>query len=134
MGSAVKPKEYWSFPKRLKASGRGREDLNLATRWVEEFRGLWDHGVPNFCIGVSAYLYACHWLHPKEVILVGFDNFFDPSLEYVKANVGKWRTGHDWKAERMIADRISEHYGIPYLNAQDAWSKNTESPSGGQTR
>lgn len=126
--------ELWAFPKRLVAPRMGRCDMKLAEKWILRFREMWDHGTPNFCIGVSAYLYACEWVKPDRVILVGFDNFFNPSLEYHKAQIGKWRSGHNWRAERQIADWMAREYGIPYVNAEDEWSDATASLKGGQKR
>jgi hypothetical protein len=121
-----KPKEYWAQPKRgkwaasVEASFRTRTDiplkipLDIHNRWNGVFLNLREkEDCPNHSVGMAAITYACEFLKPDEIQLVGFDNLLNPDLpEYHKSDRGKWVTRHDWKAENSMLPMIEKEYGV----------------------
>lgn len=119
------PKEYWGQPKRgswassVEQSFRSKAkapltiQIDLHNKWNGIFKNLTKEDVPNHSLGMAAITYAAELLSPEIIYLVGFDNLLDPDLmEYHKANVGKWTTRHDWKAENLMLPIISEKTGV----------------------
>ena len=65
--------------------------------------------IRNHSIGMFAITVAADILEAKEILLVGFDNLLNPVRgDYFKANKGKWRTDHDWFAERAMLPAIEK--------------------------
>ena len=123
-----RPKLYFGQPKRgswnaaTEASFRSRTDIPLLIpieihqRWNPIFRslsGLPAGECPNHSLGMAAITYACEFITPQEILLVGFDNLLEPTrMEYHKADRGKWVTRHDWIAENRMLPIIEETYGV----------------------
>ena len=123
-----KPKLYFGQPKRgswnaaTEANFRSRTTIPLLIpidvhlRWNAVFRSLSELPAgecPNHSLGMAAITYACEFLKPQEIRLVGFDNMLDPTrTEYHKADRGRWVTRHDWAAENRMLPMIEEAYGI----------------------
>ena len=62
---------------------------------------------------MAAITYACEFLKPAEILLVGFDNLLDPArLDYHKANKGAWTSRHDWFAENKMLPLIEASYAV----------------------
>lgn len=120
-----KPKMYFAQPKRgswnaaTEASFRSRTDIPLLIpieihrRWNGVFLSLTtEKDCPNHSLGMAAITYACEFIKPARILLVGFDNLLDPTrMEYHKADRGKWITRHDWVAENRMLPMIEEAYG-----------------------
>lgn len=120
------PLEYWAQPKRgnwaaaVEAAFRSRckaplrIPIDVHNRWNTAFRGLTqDRDCPNHSLGMAAITYACEFLKPDEIRLVGFDNLLNPELlEYHKSHLGRWPTRHDWHAEKAMLPLVSEAYGV----------------------
>ena len=122
-----KPKLYFGQPKRgswnavTEASFRSRTDIPLLIpievhrRWNAVFRELSELPAgqcPNHSLGMAAITYACEFIKPARILLVGFDNLLEPArMEYHKADRGKWVTFHDFEAENRMLPMIEEAYG-----------------------
>jgi hypothetical protein len=122
------PVEYWAQPKKgswnktteanflSRAKSPLRIPIEIHKRWNEVFRGLSELTVgecPNHSLGMAAITYACEFLKPKKIFLVGFDNMLNPMLdEYHKADRGRWVTRHDWKAENAMLSIIESVYQV----------------------
>lgn len=120
------PQLYFGQPKRghwnaaTEASFRSRTPIPLLIpievhrRWNGVFLSLTtDKDCPNHSLGMAAITYACEFLKPARILLVGFDNLLDPALmEYHKADRGKWVTRHDWAAENRMLPLIEAEYDI----------------------
>ena len=62
---------------------------------------------------MAAITYACEFLSPAEILLVGFDNMLNPLQdEYHKANKGRWTSRHDWVSENAMLALVQGHYGV----------------------
>lgn len=121
------PKQYWCQPKRgswnkhtetsfkARAKAEVRICLDIHLRWNPIFRSISTKTFEecgNHSIGMAAITYACEFLKPQTILLVGFDNMLDPDrMDYFKANKGKWTTRHDWHAEKKMLPMIEEAYG-----------------------
>ena len=122
------PIEYWGQPKRGNWNsttentfkGRAKAPLKIPidvhNRWNPVFRSLSDKTemeCPNHSLGMAAITYACEFLKPEEILLLGFDNLLDPArLDYEKADKGKWPSRHDWFAENRMLPLIEKEYGL----------------------
>lgn len=127
-----KPKMYFAQPKRgswnpaTEASFRARTlttliiPIEVHKRWNAVFRGLSElpeSECPNHSLGMAAITYACEFIKPAEILLVGFDNLLNPSLtEYHKSDRGKWVSRHDWIAENKMLPMIQDEYGCVIMD------------------
>jgi len=132
--SKARPKEYWVQTKKhiLKCQNllenKGipyRIPMRTFFNWNEVFKGMWDHGVNNFSLGVFSIMCALEFLKAKDLWLVGFDNLLHPELDvYYKAHRGKWNTGHNWKAENEFFHILLNHYKADFRDTP--WDSGTK--------
>ena len=130
----IQPKEYWVQTKKhvVKCANllnnRGipyRIPMKTFWTWNEVFKGIWDHGVSNFSLGMFCIMMSLEFLKTKEIFLVGFDNLLHPDMDvYYKAHRGKWNTGHNWKAENEFLHILLNHYKAEYRDKP--WESETK--------
>lgn len=119
---ALKPREFWAYPKRGEWNRASVERFRAQTlipvvvwkevrdRWVEVFKTMSD--TPNPSLGVAAILFAAERGF-QDIRLVGFDNLLEPArFDYRKAGKGKVVTRHDWVAEHALLPKIVNEYGV----------------------
>ncbi len=90
--------------------------LSVHQHWNPLFRsltGTTQQECPNHSLGMAAITYACEFLKPATILLVGFDNMLNPNqMYYHKADKGRWTTRHDWFAESKMLDHVRNHYSV----------------------
>jgi hypothetical protein len=81
---------------------------------VERKRSSDDLGHLHMSSGLHALLYACHWLKPELVNLVGYDNVQSGGFTWSITRGPDWTKypDHRWDIENLMIDEIASHYDV----------------------
>lgn len=132
--------EGWEWQDKINAVPnmfRGKHvfiDSDLCTVWNNTYRNMraakpdpvWDEqmaasrydhgeGENHLSAGLHALIYACAYLKPDEVHMIGFDNVMTGRFDWSVTRGEDWKKypRHRWDLENEIAGLVSETYGVP---------------------
>lgn len=98
--------------------------------WNQYFKRNYNPRLGGFSKGVQAIILACHYLHPNQLFLAGFDNLWrgtaanyvtmaetKPSeiqgdARHAVMMVDEILTGHDWDAQGDLVADVAQMYGV----------------------